>query len=215
MAKAIAEPMKSSAVNVTIEDVGKFDISLLPNYDGIVLGSPTYFSNVAWQVKKVIDESIVHYSGGKLKGKVAGIFTSAGTSRDGKANNPVLRDVHEYILIFCKDTFTRKNPQKRKSTISKEEFLEFTKSVWNFSAERANKVGHPAPFPIELPYRLIQLYTVKEEIALDPFVGSGTACIAASKTGRKYVAYDIDKEYCRLAEKRIKEFLLQPILFHH
>jgi len=84
MAKAIAEAMKSSAVNVTIEDVGKFDISLLPNYDGIVLGSPTYFSNVAWQVKKVIDESIVHYRGGKLKEKVAGIFTSAGTSRDGK-----------------------------------------------------------------------------------------------------------------------------------
>ena len=84
MAKAIAEAMKSSAVNVTIEDVGKFDISLLPNYDGIVLGSPTYFSNVAWQVKKVIDDSIVHYSGGKLKEKVAGLFTSAGTSRDGK-----------------------------------------------------------------------------------------------------------------------------------
>ena len=84
MAKAIAEAMKSSAVNATIEDVGKFDISLLPNYDSIVLGSPTYFSNAAWQVKKVIDESIVHYSGGKLKGKVAGIFTSAGTSSNGK-----------------------------------------------------------------------------------------------------------------------------------
>ena len=81
MGKAIAEAMKSSAINVTVEDVGKFDISLLPNYDSIVLGSPTY---VAWQVKKVIDESIVHYGGGKLKGKVAGIFTSAGTSRDGK-----------------------------------------------------------------------------------------------------------------------------------
>jgi NAD(P)H dehydrogenase (quinone) len=84
MAKAISEAVKSSARNVTVEDAGKFDISSLPNYDGIVLGSPTYFSNVAWQVKKVIDESIVHYSGGKLKGKVAGIFTSAGTSRDGK-----------------------------------------------------------------------------------------------------------------------------------
>jgi NAD(P)H dehydrogenase (quinone) len=84
MAKVIAEAMKSSAINVTVEDVGKFDISLLPNYDSIVLGSPTYFSNVAWQVKKVIDESIVHYGGGKLKGKVAGIFTSAGTSRDCK-----------------------------------------------------------------------------------------------------------------------------------
>src|SRR5512139_1082919 len=84
MAKAIAEALKSSAINVTVEDVGKCDISLLPNYDSIVLGSPTYFSNVAWQVKKVIDESIVHYRGGKLRGKVAGIFTSAGTSRDGR-----------------------------------------------------------------------------------------------------------------------------------
>jgi NAD(P)H dehydrogenase (quinone) len=84
MAKAIAEAMKSSAMDVTVEDVGKCDISLLLNYDSVVLGSPTYFSNVAWQVKKVIDESIVHYGGGKLKGKVAGIFTSAGTSSNGK-----------------------------------------------------------------------------------------------------------------------------------
>jgi NAD(P)H dehydrogenase (quinone) len=84
MAKAITEVMKSSAMSATLEDVGKFDISSLPNYDSIVLGSPTYFSNMAWQVKKLIDESIVHYSGGKLKGKVAGIFTSAGTSRDGR-----------------------------------------------------------------------------------------------------------------------------------
>jgi NAD(P)H dehydrogenase (quinone) len=84
MAKAIAEAMKSGTINVTMEDAGQFDISSLPNYDSIVLGSPTYFSNVAWQVKKVIDESIVHYSGGKLKGKVAGIFTSAGTSSNGK-----------------------------------------------------------------------------------------------------------------------------------
>jgi NAD(P)H dehydrogenase (quinone) len=84
MAKAIAEAMKSGVINVTVGDVEKFDISSLPNYDGIVLGSPTYFSNMAWQVKKVIDESIVHYGGERLKGKVAGIFTSAGTSRDGK-----------------------------------------------------------------------------------------------------------------------------------
>jgi NAD(P)H dehydrogenase (quinone) len=84
MAKAIAEAMKSSVMNVTVENVGKFDTSLLPNYDGIVLGSPTYFSNMAWQIKKMIDESIVHYGGGKLKGKVAGIFTSAGTMRDGR-----------------------------------------------------------------------------------------------------------------------------------
>jgi NAD(P)H dehydrogenase (quinone) len=84
MGEAIGEAMKSGEMSVTVEDVGKFDMSHLPKYDGIVLGSPTYFSNVAWQVKKGIDESIVHYSGGRLKGKVAGIFTSAGTSRDGE-----------------------------------------------------------------------------------------------------------------------------------
>ncbi len=84
MAEAIAEPLKSSTISVTVEDVEKCDISSLPSYDGIVLGSPTYFSNMAWQVKKVIDESIVHYRGRKLKGKVAGIFTSAGSSSNGK-----------------------------------------------------------------------------------------------------------------------------------
>jgi len=84
MAEAIGEAMRSSAMNVTVKNVEKFDISLLPNYDGIVVGSPTYFSNMAWQVKKMIDESIVHYRGGKLKGKVGGIFTSAGTRKDGK-----------------------------------------------------------------------------------------------------------------------------------
>lgn len=129
-----------------------------------------------------------------------------------KANNPVLRDIHEYILIFCKDTFTRLNPDKRKSTILKEEFLEFTKSIWKFAAERASKVGHPAPFPIDLPYRLIQLYTFEGDVILDPFVGSGTTCIAALKTNRKYIAYDIDEEYCDFAEQRVKQFLQELVV---
>jgi site-specific DNA-methyltransferase (adenine-specific) len=102
--------------------------------------------------------------------------------------------------------FTR-GDSKRKSTISKEEFLEFTKSVWTFSAEPATKVGHPAPFPVELPYRLIQLYTFEGEVVLDPFIGSGQAAIAAIKTKRHYVGYDINEEYVKLAEKRIKDFL--------
>ena len=139
------------------------------------------------------------------KGASASPSTAWGTWL--KANNPVLRDVHEYILIFSKDTFTRKNPENRKSTISKQEFLEFTKSVWHFSAERATKVGHPAPFPVELPYRLIQLYTFENEVVLDPFAGAGTTCIAALKTNRNFVAYDIEPKYCELAEKRIDKFL--------
>jgi DNA modification methylase len=130
------------------------------------------------------------------------------------ATNPTLRDVHEYILIFSKEGFARKKPVNRKPTITKEEFMEFTKSIWTFSAERARRVGHPAPFPVELPYRLIQLYTFEGEVVLDPFVGSGTTCVAALKTNRKYVGYDTDKKYCDLAENRIKEsFKEQAALF--
>lgn len=123
------------------------------------------------------------------------------------AKNPTLRDIHEYILIFSKGMFTREN-LGRKSTISKAEFLEFTKSIWTFSAEPATKVGHPAPFPVELPYRLIQLYTFKGEIVLDPFTGSGQTAIAAIKTNRHYIGYDINEVYVKLAERRINEFLL-------
>ena len=122
------------------------------------------------------------------------------------AANPVLRDIHEYILIFSKEAFNRKNLPRKISTISKEEFLSFTKSVWTFNAESARKVGHPAPFPMELPYRLIQLYTFEGEAVLDPFVGSGQAAIAAIKTKRHYVGYDINKEYVQLAERRIRDF---------
>lgn len=121
------------------------------------------------------------------------------------AKNPTLRDVHEYILVFSKGSFSRES-LGRKSTISKEEFLEFTKSVWNFPAEPATKVGHPAPFPVELPYRLIQLYTFESEVVLDPFMGSGQTAIASIKTKRHYVGYDINEKYVKLAEKRIQKF---------
>jgi DNA modification methylase len=122
------------------------------------------------------------------------------------ARNPTLRDQHEYILVFSKDTFTRQNPFGRKSTISREEFLEFTKSVWTFPAVSAKEIGHPAPFPVELPYRLIQLYTFEGEVVLDPFMGSGQTAIAALKSKRFYVGYEIVPEYIELAQKRIKAF---------
>jgi site-specific DNA-methyltransferase (adenine-specific) len=123
------------------------------------------------------------------------------------AKNPTLRDIHEYILVFSKDMFSREDLGRR-STVTREEFLEFTKSVWTFPAEPATKVGHPAPFPVELPYRLIQLYTYEGEIVLDPFMGSGQVAIAAVKTRRRYVGYEINEEYVKLAERRIREFSL-------
>jgi DNA modification methylase len=138
------------------------------------------------------------------KAKSASPSTAWGTWLS--AANPILRDTHEYILVFSKDTFTRKRPKERRSTISKEEFLEFTKSVWTFNAESARRVNHPAPFPVELPYRLIQLYTFEGEVVLDPFVGSGATCLAALRSKRYYVAYDISEEYVNLAEKRIRDF---------
>ena len=122
-------------------------------------------------------------------------------------SNPTLRDTHEYILVFCKDTFSRKATKGKVSTISRDEFLESTKSVWTFSAESARKIGHPAPFPVELPYRLIQLYTFEREVVLDPFMGSGATAIAALKTNRFYVGYDIKEEYIKLAGQRIGNFL--------
>jgi site-specific DNA-methyltransferase (adenine-specific) len=123
------------------------------------------------------------------------------------ASNPTLRDVHEYILVFCKDTFKRPNPEKRLSTITRDEFLEYNKSVWNFTAESARKVGHPAPFPLELPRRLIQLYSFENEIVLDPFMGSGQTAISALKSRRHFVGYEIDQKYVDLATLRIQENL--------
>lgn len=119
------------------------------------------------------------------------------------ASNPTLRDVHEYIMISSKDTFTRLKPKGRKNTITRDEFLEWTKSVWCLPAESATRIGHPAPFPVELPLRLIKLYTFEGDVVLDPFMGSGTTAIAAIRTGRYFVGYDISKKYVKLANKRI------------
>lgn len=128
------------------------------------------------------------------------------------ASNPILRDIHEYILVFSKGDYKREKG-KKENTISKEQFMEWTKSIWTINAESAKKIGHPAPFPEELPYRLIQLYSFKGDIVLDPFMGSGTTAVAALKTDRKFVGYDISKEYIALAEKRVEPLLKQTKIF--
>ncbi|MEM0139976.1 MAG: site-specific DNA-methyltransferase [Ferroplasma sp.] len=136
------------------------------------------------------------------KGATANSSIAWGTYLSAK--NPVLRDSHEYILIFSKDTFTRGIKDKMKSTLSKDEFAAYTKSVWSFNAESATKVGHPAPFPVELPARCIKLYTFEEEVVLDPFIGSGTTAVAAFELNRHYVGYEVDADYVKIAEKRIR-----------
>lgn len=135
--------------------------------------------------------------------KAASATTSTAWGSWQSATNPTLRDTHEYILVFSKGSYRREKMDGRKSTISKEEFLEFTKSVWGFPSESAKKVGHPAPFPVELPYRLIQLYTFSNEVVLDPFMGSGQTALAARKAGRHFLGYEISEDYIQLAQKRI------------
>jgi len=136
--------------------------------------------------------------------KAASASTSTAWGSWQSATNPTLRDTHEYILVFSKGSFRREKVEGRESTITKDEFLEFTKSVWEFTTESARKVGHPAPFPVELPYRLIQLYTFSNEIVLDPFMGSGQTAVAALKSGRHFVGYEVNDEYVNLAWERIR-----------
>jgi len=156
--------------------------------------------------KYIIDEmeSIGYLMRGEIiwdKSASAGTSTAWGSWKS--ASNPILRDVHEYILIFSKDCFNREKAE-RNDSITRDQFLEFTKSIWSFPAESAKRVKHPAPFPVELPSRLIQLYTFEGDVVLDPFAGSGTTCVAAMNAGRHFVGYDTSKEYVKIATSRIK-----------
>lgn len=151
--------------------------------------------------------------GFKMRGEI--IWNKAGSASPStawgswlSAANPILRDVHEYILVFSKGDYNRIG-KGRKSTINKEQFMEWTKSIWTMNAESARRIGHPAPFPEELPNRLIQLYSFEGDIILDPFMGSGTTGLSAFKNNRRFVGYEISSDYIRLSEDRLKPFMDQ------
>lgn len=136
----------------------------------------------------------------------AGVSTAWGSWQS--ASNPILRDTHEYILVFSKGDYKRERNEKQNS-ITKDQFIEWTKSIWTMNPESAKKIGHPAPFPEELPFRLIQLYSFIDDIILDPFMGSGTTAVSALKSDRKFVGYDTDEKYIKLAETRLSRYRTQ------
>jgi site-specific DNA-methyltransferase (adenine-specific) len=119
--------------------------------------------------------------------------------------------VTERIVIASKGRLDRAHPQRARArdglpsvaTIPADEFMEATLDVWELPTESASRVGHPAPFPIELPRRVIELHTYEGDLVLDPFMGSGTTALAALETGRHYVGYDMDADYVALAESRL------------
>jgi len=146
-----------------------------------------------------------------VKGRAAGGSCAWGTFQ--RPANPVLRDVTERIVIASKGRFDRAlTPTQRfekglpsTATISRDEFMEATTDLWEIAPESATKVGHPAPFPVELPRRLIELYTYEGDVVLDPFMGSGSAAVAAIRTRRHYIGFDTDASYVAVAEERIAQ----------
>ena len=145
------------------------------------------------------------------KGRAAGGSCAWGTFQ--RPGNPVLRDVTERIVIASKGRFDRAlRPEARlalglpsTATISRDEFLEATTDIWEMPPESATRVGHPAPFPVELPTRLIELYTYEDDAVLDPFMGSGSTAVAAVRTGRHYIGFDTDESYVECATARVAE----------
>ncbi len=109
----------------------------------------------------------------------------------------------EMIVVMYKKQWKRLN--KGESTIERDEFIEWTNGVWTFSGESKKRIGHPAPFPVELPKRCIKLFSYKNDIILDPFLGSGTTLISAYQEGRKAIGVELDKKYVELAIDRIEK----------
>lgn len=138
-----------------------------------------------------------------------------------RPGNPVLRDLTERVVIASKGRFDRAIPAAEREdsdlpsvgTAHVDEFMEATTDVWDIPPESATRVGHPAPFPVGLPQRLIDLYTYRGDLVLDPFIGAGTTAVAAVRTGRHFVGFDTDASYIRLAKERInaeRQRLLEP-----
>ncbi len=153
--------------------------------------------------------------------KAAGASGSCAWGSWMSPSNPSLRDLTERVLVASKGRFDRAVPWKvRKerdlpweSTISKEEFMAATLDTWHIRPESAKRIGHPAPFPVELPARLIQLYTYRGDVVLDPFVGAGSTAVAALAADRRYVGFDMEQEYLDIAERRIAEEAERATLF--
>ena len=177
------------------------------------LGRKPYRSLSADVIRILQDELGLLLRGEVVWQKAEGATGSVAWGSFRRAANPVLRDMTERVVIASKGRFDRAVPAARRSrdglpaesTITTDEFMEATLDVWRIDAEQATRVGHPAPFPVELPRRLIDLYTYRDDLVLDPFLGSGSTLVAAARSGRRGVGFDLDPAYVTLAKQRLAD----------
>jgi len=177
------------------------------------LGRKPYRSLSA-DITRILQEDIGFLLRGEIIWiKAEGASGSCAWGSFQSASNPVLRDVTERVIVASKLRFDRSLTKKQRAarglphidSIKKDDFLSWTIDTWRFRPESAKKIGHPAPFPLELPKRLIELYSYEDDLIVDPFCGSGTTAVAAKSANRHYVGYDLDPEYISLAKKRLED----------
>ena len=174
------------------------------------LGRKPYRS-LSGDVAKIFEELGLLLRGEIVWQKSKGSSGSCAWGSFRSPSNPTLRDTTERIVIASKGRFDRARSaaQRRdqglphRSSLSTDEFMEATIDVWDMGPESAQRVRHPAPFPLELPRRLIDLYTYEDDLVLDPFMGSGTTLVASVLCGRRPVGYDLNPDYVDLARARV------------
>ncbi len=179
-----------------VKDDGRFclNIPLDKNKGGqqsVYADITTIAKEVGWKY-----HSTIIWNEGNISRRTAwGSFMSASA--------PYIIAPVEVVVVLYKDSWKKKSGSGI-SDITKEEFMQWTNGLWTFNGESKKRVGHPAPFPVELPRRCIKLFSYVGDTILDPFMGSGTTLIAAHQNNRIGIGVDIDRDYCQLAVNRLR-----------
>ena len=177
------------------------------------LGRKPYRSLSADVIRILQDDLGLLLRGEVIWQKAEGASGSCAWGSFRSAANPVLRDISERVIVASKGRFDRARTVKQRaaeglpyeSTVMADDFMALTLDVWQIPPESAQRVGHPAPFPVELPEQLIRLYTYEDDLVLDPFMGSGSSLVAAARLGRRYAGYDLDPAYVAIARGRVAD----------
>ncbi len=177
------------------------------------LGRKPYRSLAADVIRILQDDHGLLLRGEIVWQKADGAGGNCAWGSFGSPVNPVLRDLTERVIVASKGRFDRAVPPRHRQarglphrpTITNDDFMQSTLDLWHLPTESARRVGHPAPFPVELPARLIDLYTFEGDLVLDPFLGAGTTAVAAKQRGRRWIGYDLDPDYLAIARARVAD----------